>query len=228
LKNSINWFPDEKCGPSPARDFSRGTKKLIIEELMDNDLLWILVLTVPGVVLLTFAVVQLIIWFQIKRLEPLKAALGGEIDKSFWKGAYLRLGSGGVENRVLLTSGGKNSPPFIHLKRMAPLGFELMIDEENIATRKLGEWGMVKDIKAGDPVFDEKFLIRGSDPARVQNFLMDQERRTLIEEFFNNGFSMIRANKKAVAISKPSYTDEDFDPEVVRSRLEMLNKIAAG
>lgn len=200
---------------------------MLIEELIADNKHWLVILTIPGVIFLALFIAHIKLREFRKKLEPLADALGGEVTNKFLQDAYLRLHHEGVEMRVGLISGSKNSPPYLTLKQMTSFGFGLTISEENIATRKLGSWGILKDIKIGDPVFDDKYLIRSSDAMRTQNFLLDHGRRQAIEDFFNKGFTIIAADKEWFVARKPHYKDEDLEPDRIRSGLELLRKITS-
>ena len=200
---------------------------MLIEELIEGNKHWLVILTIPGALLFATLMVYLMHRMMRGKLEPLAMALGGETVVSLWKGAYVRLLSYGAEIRIGLKSGGQNSPPYLTIQQMIPLGFDLTISSENIATRKMEKWGLLKGIKVGDPLFDDNYLIRSSDEFRAQNFLMDSTWRDAVNHFFNNGFSEIIAKKDSVTIKKAGYKKEDLDTELMRSHLEELQKLVS-
>jgi hypothetical protein len=198
----------------------------MIEELMEGNKQLMIFLAIPGVIILTVLIMYFVNRMMKRKLQPLATALGGELVTSFIKGIYIRLLNYSSEVRIRLTSGGQNSPPFLIIEQMAPLGFELSVSKENIATRKMEKWGLLKDIKVGDPLFDDNYLIRSSDPVRAQTFLLDSSRRQAVDHFFSHGFTDLQLKKDSITLRKPGYRSEDLDPELMRSHLENLQKLA--
>jgi hypothetical protein len=198
----------------------------MIEEILGNHEPWFLIIAIPAGILIPVLIMYLVFRMMRKKLEPLAQALGGETIISFLEGPYVRLLNYGNEIRIGIRSGSQNSPPHLILKQMTPLGFDLTITRENIATRKLEKWGILKEVKIGEPLFDNKYLIRSSEPLRAQSFLQDYARRELVDYFFNNEFSQLQADKNAVIIRKAGYSDEDLEPENIRSHLDQIQKLA--
>ncbi len=175
-------------------------------------------------VIITFVVARL----TAKKLEPLKHSLGGEVVTSFLRGPYLRLQREGVETRVGIRSGGQNRPPSLYIRQMSPLGFDLTVSKENIVTRKLGDMGVLKDLKTGDPLFDDNYYIRSSDAMRAQTYLQDTGRRELIKGFFDAGFAVLRADKDSLSLRKEGYQSEDLEAGRIGSHIEGLRKLVTG
>ncbi len=67
---------------------------------------------------------------------------------------------------------------FFHLPRMPALS--VRIYPEHFFS-KIGKFFGGQDIQLGDPNFDEKFMIKGSDEARVKEFLSPQVRQAAFE-----------------------------------------------
>ncbi len=196
----------------------------MIEKILGDREPWLLI---AAGIIIPVLVMYVVFRMMRKKLKPLAEALGGETIVSFLEGPYVRLLDYGGEVRIGIRSGSQNSPPYLILKQMTPLGFDLTISKENIATRKLGKWGILKDLKIGDPLFDDRYFVRSGDAIRAQNFLQDQARREVVDYFFNNEFTELRADKKGVTIRKAGYGDEDLDPEIIRSHLDQIRKLAS-
>jgi len=176
------------------------------------------------------AVTFLLMWWlnqkRRQKLENLANQLGGQPVSHFLADAYVRLGQGPDEVRIRMIPGGKNQPNILELQSRNPLGFSLTITKENVATRALERWGLLKEVKIGDPLFDEQYLIRSNDPAQALMFLQGQGRREALEYFFRLGFTAFLAGNEAVAVRKPGYREADLEPSLIRAHLEQLSRLA--
>jgi hypothetical protein len=161
-----------------------------------------------------------------QKLESLASQLGGEPVSHFLADDYVRLGQGPDEVRVRLIPGGKNQPNYLELQSRSPLGFNLSISRENRATRALERWGLLKEVKIGDPGFDEQYLVLSNDPAKAMMFLQGPGRREAMDYFSRQGFTALQAGKEAVAVRKPSYRETDLEPGLIRTHLEQLGRLA--
>lgn len=183
---------------------------------------------VPLSFILPLLITYLVLRSMGKKLKPIAAALGGELIVSLWRGTFVRLNIYGGETRIQIRSGGQNSPPYLEIKQYAPVGFKLTISEENIATKKLSKWGLIKDVKVGEPFFDDKYLVRSNEEMKAQNYLQDSERREAVEYFFSNRFDQMQIDGDSVMVRMPRYKAEDLDPDLVGSHLEKLQKLTSG
>jgi hypothetical protein len=86
-----------------------------------------------------------------KKLEDLTRAFNTTVVMRVFQGPYISLYHDGVENRMEVTTGGRNSPPYLIPKQWTPLGFALSISKENPMTGGLGSTGLFKDVEVGDP-----------------------------------------------------------------------------
>jgi len=161
-----------------------------------------------------------------KKLESLASQLGGEAVSGFLADAYVRLGQGPDEVRIKLIPGGKNQPNHLELQLRNPLGFDLSISRENLATRALERWGLLKEVKIGDPVFDEQYLIRSNDPAQAMMFLQGPGRREAVDYFFLQGFTALQAGTYGLVVRKPRYREPDLELGTIRAHLEQLGRFA--
>ena len=176
-------------------------------------------------------IAALLLWWSHKKrqahLARLAASLGGETVTAFMADAYVRLSSGAGEVRIKLMPGSDDDPPILELRSLSPLGFSLSITKESRATRALERWGILKEVKIGDPLFDDQYLLQGSDPARVLSFLQGRGRREAVDYFFRNGFRSIQANPDGVFAQKPKYQNSDLEPLLIQAHLEQLGKLIA-
>ena len=162
------------------------------------------------------------------RLEPIAMSLGGELVSRFLVMNYVRLMNCGSEARVELFPGGENSPPQLVLREFAELGFDLSITSENVVTRAMEKIGLPIEMKIGDPMFDDKYLVSSRSRDKAQNFLLSPERRQIIDYFFSNGFVGLKIQNKVVAVQKPNYRDDDLEPSALKAHLDQLHRLISG
>jgi len=180
------------------------------------------ILSVPLLFLFVFGMLKLMERTLRKELTPLHTALGGELIESFFTGTYLKLLRDGLEMRINLTLGGRNSPPRMHLQWLAPLGFNLYVGKENFITKGLNKLGALKEIRLGLPMIDDRFFIRAGDEAAAMNYLMDRGRHETLDRFFQQGFNSLSGNKKTIELAKPYYTAADLEPAQMQDYLERM------
>lgn len=160
------------------------------------------------------------------KLQSLANALEGELDSESYQ---INLRSPGkAESRVLLILGGKSSPDELLIEQMSPLGFDLAISQPNKMTQALEKIHLVKEVKTGDPIFDQKYAVHSRDPDQARNFLLNAARREAVDYFFGSGFSLISADREMVAAVKDDYDDSDLEPDLLRQHLEQLRKFVSG
>jgi len=190
-------------------------------------------LILAGAVL--FAIVVLVFYQRLfkspkRLLKPLAEALGGELDIGILElSNCVRLYEEGVEYRICIRPGVQWNPTLLVLQRMTSIGFDLAIYKEGLGTRALVAVGL-QDIEIGDALFDEKYLINSSEPAKAQYFLQDQDRRRALNYFFSKGFSAVKADLNSLMIVKKCNKIigpriEDLDPKLIRVQLAQLQKL---
>lgn len=156
-----------------------------------------------------------------QKLESIAMSLGGEMVSGFWE---IRLMNYEKEQRIVLLPGGKNAPPSLELRQYTDLNFDLAVMKESKATLTMERLGLNIEMKTGDPVFDEKYLVKSRSKEKAQMLLSSPERKLIIDFFFDAGFTVMDLRSKIVSFSKPDYTDQDLDPDLLRSRLDQLHK----
>ena len=185
---------------------------------------WVIAITLGTIVF-----VVLILYFVSKsmvgKLKPIAQALGGEVAGNLLKGSYCLLNRDGVEVQIGIQPGSQYTPPVIYIKELRPGSFKMTLYKENAATRGLEKLGMLKDLKIGDPLFDEKYVIKSGDEIGAINFLQDPRRREAIEAMFDDGFHTFQLDKKSVMIQQRGYKKQDLDPERLRINLERLHSL---
>lgn len=116
--------------------------------------------------------------------------LAGEINATYVEGGFLRgrkveakVGQWTVTLDSYTVSTGKTSMTFTRLR--APYvnadGFRFKIYHKSIFTG-LGKLFGMQDVEIGDPVFDEAFVIQGTDEAKLRQLFAQAEIRQLIAE----------------------------------------------
>ena len=200
---------------------------------MDNEFLKQLsglfpVLIVVGFVLFAFYMIKRTQKQIRQKLEPVAMSLGGELVSGFLVQNYIRLMNYEKEQRIELMPGGKNTPPSLVLQQFTDLDFDLTIMKENKVTLTMEKWGLNIEMKSGDPIFDEKYLIKSRRKEQAQVFLSSAERKLIIDFFFGAGFTTMTLQLKTLSFSKPNYTDQDLDPNLLRAQLDQLHKFVMG
>ncbi len=97
-----------------------------------------------------------------------------------------------VEITIVAKSSGDSSTNFTQVRtRFTPaLGLGLRLNHENFITQIQTKFG-VQDIQTGDKIFDDTFLIKGSDEVEVVRFLNAKVRRAILSHSGSPGFFML-------------------------------------
>jgi len=162
------------------------------------------------------------------KLEGIALSMGGEVVSGFLAGYYVRVQNREFEARIELHPGGKNTPPYLILRQVTELNFDLNISTENVVTRALKKIHLQKEIEIGDPMFDDKYFIATSSAEQVSMFLQSSERRQIVDYFFGAGFSRLAVQMKSVLGTKSSYSDSDLEPDTLRAHLDQLYRFVQG
>jgi hypothetical protein len=221
------------CLHGDQENFRLGWRRFFKEIAMENEFIKQLSGLFP---LLVFVGFVLFAFYMIKRsqqqlrakLEPIAMSLGGEVVSGLLVMNYIKLINYEKEQRVGLMPGGKNSPPSLVLSQFTDLDFDLTIMKENKVTLTMEKWGLNIEMKSGDPVFDEKYLIKSRQKEQAQMFLTSAERKLIIDFFFDAGYTTMTLQLKTLSFSKPNYTDRDLDPNLLRAQLDQLHKLLMG
>ena len=183
------------------------------------------ILIVIGIILFAFYMIKRSRKQHEQKLESIAMSLGGECVSGFWE---IKLMNYEKEQRIVLLPGGKNTDQLLELQQFTDLDFDLSIMKENKATLAVEGLGLNIAMKIGDPIFDEKYLVRSRAKEQAQMFLSSAERRAIIDFFFDAGFTMMTLQQKKLSFAKPDYTDQDLDPNLLRSQLDKLHKFIMG
>jgi len=169
-----------------------------------------------------FLIIPLFLRQQKKKLLPLAQQIGGEVIASLFKGVYLLFPYQEAEARVVLRTGGQNSPPRTILELNRSAGFHLSITKENPLTRALERLGL-SEIKVGDPEFDRKYYLYTKDKTQAINLLSDPKKRALIDQLFKAGFEQVQMDEQKIWCSKIGHT---LEADFIRQNFEKLYKLS--
>jgi hypothetical protein len=198
---------------------------MLIEKLINEfGMSGSIVLAIIGFFLLVYIIIKISNKMTEKKLKPLAEMLNAEVESSFLFGSYINILNYGPEMHLRLTFGGNNSPPYLHLELLNPVGFNFKITRRQTLNEILFRWG--KEVNLSDASIDENLLIRSDKPMEAVSYLMDSKRKDAIKYFFENGFNEIKANTKGVYASKPNYRDTDLDPGIMRTYLDNINSLS--
>jgi hypothetical protein len=199
----------------------------MIEEIMTSGRPWILIVSVPGI----FAFIALILYVNRKiankKLESLAGAFNARIASDFFHGPHVIVTNNGCEVKIKITKRSKKSPPYLILQQMTPIGVGLTISKENIVTRTLNKFGLLKDVTIGNSLFDDRYLVRSKNPMKAQNYLRNTIHTDAIDFLFTEDIDTIESNDDSVTIKKSNYRKEDLEPQQIRSLLDLMRKLAS-
>ena len=198
---------------------------MLIEKLINEfGMSGSIVLAIIGFFLLVYIIIKISNKMTEKKLKPLAEMLNAEVESSFLFGSYINILNYGPEMHLKLTFGGNNSPPYLHLELLNPVGFNFKITRRQTLNEIFFRWG--KEVNLSDASIDENLLIRSDKPMEAVSYLMDSKRKDAIKYFFENGFTEIKANTKGVYASKPNYRDTDLDPGRMQTYLDNINSLS--
>jgi len=198
---------------------------MLIKRLLDDlSLPGIITLGIVGFSLLVYIISKISAMLVQKKLKPIAEMLNAEIKSSFIAGTYISILNYGSEIRFKLTPAGKDSPSFLSLELLNPVGFRFKITKKQALNQVFFRWG--EEVKLNDVSFDEEYLIRSDKSDEASSYLMETKRMDAIKYFFENNFNKIEANTKGIYISKMNYSDEDLTAGKAETYLENLNSFA--
>jgi hypothetical protein len=199
----------------------------MIEEVIANGRQWIFIVTVPGI----FAFIVLILYvnrkISNKKLESLAGALNARIVSDFFHGPHVIVNNNGCEVKIKIRKESNNSPPYLILQQMTPIGVDLTISKENIVTRTLNKFGLLKNVAIGKSLFDDRYLVRSKNPVKAQYYLRNTVHSDAIDFLFQKDIDTIESTDNSVTIKKSNYRKEDLDPGRIRSLLDLMGKLAS-
>jgi hypothetical protein len=113
---------------------------------------------------------------------------------------------------------------FFHFQKTPPLNVHIYPER---LFSKIGKFLGGQDIQLGDPSFDDKFMIKGHDEARVKNFLSPDVRQTIFElcALTMNNHIDISTESTALRIQKLSWLHA---PDLLMSLATMGQQVFDG
>ena len=117
--------------------------------------------------------------------QQVAAAVGGNLTAgSFWGGSSKVDAAHGqwlVTLDTYVVSTGKSAITYTRMRApyVNPDGFQFTIYRRGIFS-DIGKWLGMQDVNIGDPQFDEAFIIKGNDEAKLRRLLADARLRELI------------------------------------------------
>lgn len=114
------------------------------------------------------------------------AVIGGNVSAgSFWNSSGSKVaathGQWTVTLDTFAVSTGKSAATFTRMRApyVNPDGFQFTIYRRGIFS-DIGKWMGMQDVAVGDPQFDEDFIIKGNDEAKLRRLFADARLRELI------------------------------------------------
>ena len=117
--------------------------------------------------------------------RQLSADIGGEVvERGFWKGSKVRshVGPWSITLDTHTYSSDESSVTYTRMRApyVNPDGFRFTIYRKGFFSG-LGKLLGMQDIEVGDPEFDEAFIVRGTDEAKVKELFADPNLKAMIE-----------------------------------------------
>ena len=159
-------------------------------------------------------------------LQRQAAKRGGYVEEKFYH-FFPRLVIPYVDKKVIVysTPGGKNSPPYTHLKFKfsSSKNIRLTVYKEGLFS-KFGKSLGMQDLIVDDPTFDESFIIQGKDEMQVRQLLSSEVKEKLLTLVsWNMNLSI---NRSSVRLCVPSVLKTDTDCELfIDAGLTVVRKI---
>jgi hypothetical protein len=157
-------------------------------------------------------------------------AVGGNFTEGgFWNGSKVEASHGQwiVTLDTFAVSNGKSSTTYTRLRApyASPDGFYFKIYREGVFS-SLGKMLGMQDVTVGYPEFDEQFIIKGNDEAKLRRLFANEKIRELISEQPGIQFSVRDDDQKFWAQNFPEGVDELYfqDMGVIKDidRLKLL------
>ena len=118
--------------------------------------------------------------------QQFAAAVGGNVGEgSFWNSSGSKVtathGQWMVTLDTFVVSTGKSAAIFTRMRTpyVNPDGFQFTLYRRGIFS-DIGKWMGMQDVNIGDPQFDEDFIIKGNDEAKLRRLFADARLRELI------------------------------------------------
>ena len=162
-----------------------------------------------------------------KKLESLADAFNARIVSDLFHGPHVLVNNNGCEVKIRIKNGSKNSSPYLILQQMTSIGVGLTISEENMVTRTLNKVGLLKNVKIGDSLFDNRYLVRSKNNIKAQNYLLNNVHTDAIDFLFKENIDTLTFTDESVTIKKSQYKKEDLEPQRIQALLDVMRKLAS-
>ncbi len=161
-----------------------------------------------------------------RQLQPLANVLGGEIKRGVWRGVFVQKTDEQGEVRFGVRLRGRNVPPMLYLERPRSLGFHLFLMQNNKLTKTLARLGAYKSLPTGDPLFDERYLVRVNNDVAAREYFRDARHREVINALFEHGFDQVHSNAKGLRVSRDNYESDQLEPAWIQRGLELFAELS--
>ncbi len=122
---------------------------------------------------------------------------------------------------------GDDIPPSLRLWLPSIIDADFRITRENKGDKAAKKLGISQELQTGDEAFDQLAYIHTHSPSLMENFLFNPENRAIITHLFEQGFTRLSHNGKALEVeSRPFSTGNFSQPTFIRSNLEKLLKLS--
>jgi len=199
----------------------------MIEEIIASGRQSIFIVTVIGI----FAFIVLLLYVNRrianKKLKSLAGAFNARIVSDLFHGPHVLVNNNGCEIKIRIKSGSKNSPPYLILQQMTPIGVGLTISKENMVTRTLNKVGLLKDVTTGNSLFDNRYLVRSKNNIKAQTYLLNNIHTDAIDFLFKENIDTLASTDESVTIKKSHYKKEDLEPQRIQALLDVMRKLAS-
>ena len=111
-----------------------------------------------------------------RRLAVVAALFGGEHKKGFL-GDYYLCSYNGKPFRLEIWEGTRNHPQSLRVILLSPVAFNLLARTASFSDTMMEKLGARDDIRVGDGLFDERYLISASNPTAAQELFLAPEVR---------------------------------------------------
>ena len=158
----------------------------------------------------------------IEIFERLAIKHNGTITRKRWPSPILTFPYNVYTIVVSFIPGSRYSPPFtvIRTQLNLPLDFYLIITKEHVGS-SLGKRLGMQDIETGNQLFDEIYIIKGSDEYKVIMLLHSSVQQKLLMLKEDKPILTIRKGKLELKIPKIQLDEEVFD-QLISTVIELI------
>jgi|GEM_PF-5443796 len=152
-----------------------------------------------------------------RRLAVVAALFGGEHKKGFL-GDYYLCSYNGKPFRLEIWEGTRNHPQSLRVILLSPVAFNLLARTASFSDTMMEKLGARDDIRVGDGLFDERYLISASNPTAAQELFLAPEVRAAAASLMDAGFC-IMADKDGLLVELPRF---EYDRDVAEATVKKM------